>query len=31
MFRDISSYNVIPKSVYEENKALIEENVKVFE
>jgi len=30
MFRDISSYNVIPKSVYEENKALIEENVKVL-
>ena len=26
MFRDISSYNVIPKSVYEENKVVIVEN-----
>lgn len=26
MFRDISSYNVIPKNVYEENKVVIEEN-----
>lgn len=30
MFRDISSYSVIPKNIYEENKAVIEENISIL-